>query len=130
MVIDSSALVAIALREPERERFSAAILSCSAPVISAANWFEAAIVAERKLLGDGRGRFDRLMQVLRIRIEPVTHEHALIARSAYRSFGLYSPTKALNYGDCFAYALAKQLGMPLLFKGNDFPKTDIRSALA
>jgi len=130
MVIDTSALVAIAFREPERDPFSKAILSAAAPMMSAANWLEAAIVADRKMLGEGMGRFDRLVQILRIRIVAVTPDHAALARDAYRAYGLYSPLRALNFGDCFAYALAKELDLPLLFKGNDFSKTDIRSALA
>lgn len=130
MVIDTSAVMAIALREPERYRFGRAILSAARPVMSAASWFEATIVADRKLRGDGQGRFDRLVSALRIQIVPVTVAQAAAARAAYRAFGLYSPSRALNFGDCFAYALAKELDQPLLFKGNDFSRTDIRPALA
>lgn len=130
MVVDSSALVAIAFGEPERDLFSQAILSAASPVMSAANWAEAAIVVDRTLPDDGTNRFDRLVQALSIRIVPVSASQARLARAAYRDFGFHSPVRALNYGDCFAYALAKETGQPLLYKGDAFPKTDIRTALS
>lgn len=130
MVIDSSALLAIAFREPERDDFSKAILMAPVALMSAANWFEASIVADRRLLLEGRTHFDGLLDDLGIEVVPLTPQQAVLARVAYREFGLYTQHAALNFGDCFAYALAKQTGEPLLFKGNDFTKTDIRPALA
>jgi ribonuclease VapC len=130
MVIDTSALLAVAFREPERERFSAAMLGSSRVQMSSANWAEAAIVADRRLMADVRGRFDTLIDDLGIEVVPFTVSQAVIAREAYRQFGLHSRLRALNYGDCFAYALARETNQPLLFKGKDFPKTDIRPALS
>jgi ribonuclease VapC len=129
MVIDTSALLAIAFRERERDDFSRAILLAPHALMSAANWLEAAIIADRRLLLDGRKHFDGLLDDLGVEIVPLSPQQAALARVAYREYGLYSEHAALNYGDCFAYALAKHTGEPLLFKGNDFSKTDIRSAL-
>lgn len=128
IVIDTSAIIAIFREEPEATQFARLIASDDQPVLSSGNLLEAAIVlrglkdiqpakAERWL--------DDFIAAARIRIEPVTTEQAGYARSAHVRFGKGTGHKAaLNYGDCFAYALAKALNAPLLCKGNDFPLTD------
>jgi ribonuclease VapC len=125
MVIDASALIAILFEEPEAERFLKLIASAPHRRISAANLLEAAIRADRvpdKSLGPA---LDALVRKLDMRIEPVHPDHVEIARRAYREFGRGNRPAALNYGDCFAYALAKGVDEPLLFKGNDFSRTDV-----
>ena len=131
MVIDSSAMVAILFREPERDSFVRAIQKAEIRRISAANYFEAALVIDGARSPVSSRFFDEFVLRAGLAIEPVTDVQARIAREAYRDFGRGSghPAK-LNFGDCFAYALAKACGEPLLYKGNDFAQTDIRSALA
>ena len=98
--------------------------------ISAANYLETAVVIDASRDPIASRRFDELVEVAELRVEPVTHDQARIARDAYRDFGKGSGHKAgLNFGDCFAYALAKSTGEALLFKGNDFSHTDITPAL-
>lgn len=127
IVIDTSAIVAIFLGEPEAESLALAIASDPAPLLSAASFVEASMV----LLGrtvSAETWLDDFVTVSGITIEPVTHEHARIARDAYFRFGKGRHPAGLNFGDCFAYALAKAVGAPLLFKGNDFGQTDIALA--
>ena len=103
-----------------------------APVsrMSAANLLEASIVIDASRDPIASRGLDELVQLVAIRVEPVTEEHARIGREAYRDFGKGSGHPAqLNFGDCFAYALAKQTGEPLLFKGQDFGLTDVRPAV-
>ncbi len=130
MIVDSSALIAIILREPEAEIFAAILLASQRNRISAANYLEAAIVADARVQQDSRiGAYDDLVASVRLEIEDVTVRRAGDARAAYRRFGKgYHPAR-LNFGDCFAYALAKESGEPLLFKGNDFAQTDVISAV-
>ena len=98
--------------------------------ISAANWMETAVVIDGSRDPVASRRFDELVQIAELQVEPVTHDQARIARDAYRDFGKGSGHQAgLNFGDCFAYALAKSTGETLLFKGNDFGHTDITPAL-
>lgn len=98
--------------------------------MSAANFLEAAIVVDAKRRPVASRRLDDLLEELDVVIEPVTEEQARIARAAYRDYGRGSGHPArLNFGDCFAYALARATGEPLLFKGDDFIHTDITSAL-
>lgn len=130
MVIDASAIIAIVRLEPEAETFAGVILSAARPIMSVANWFEAAIVVDQRGTADSRRRFDGIVQRLGIKLEPVTAGQADAARDAYRRFGKGNHRADLNLGDCFAYALATSSEQPLLFKGNDFSQTDIRSALA
>lgn len=130
MILDSSALLAILKREPEWEDFLQA-LSAGSVSMSAANYLEAGIVADRA--PDRRlGRtMDALLEGAGVQIEPVTVHQARIARAAHRDFGRGSGHPArLNVGDCFAYALAVDRREPLLYKGDDFIHTDVRSALA
>jgi len=129
MIIDTSALVAILRDEPEAKDCALAIERNRNRRVSAANFFEAALVIDGSRDPVASRRFDELVKEARIAIEPVTEAQARIAREAYRDFGKGSghPAK-LNFGDCFAYALAKTAGEPLLFKGDDFIHTDVISA--
>ena len=125
MVIDTSALAAIFFGEPERQKFLSAITSAPARMISAATVLETGIVLESRL-GDAAGReFDLFAIRANLQIIPVDAEQADLARSAWRRFGKGRHAAALNYGDCFAYALAKWTGEPLLAKGTHFASTDI-----
>jgi ribonuclease VapC len=131
MIIDTSALTAIVRDEAERTSFEQAISAARQPRISAANYLELAIVVDARRDPHSSRRMDDYIQVAGIVIEPVTERQARIAREAYRDYGRASGHPArLNFGDCFAYALARDLGEPLLYKGADFSHTDIRSALA
>jgi len=107
-----------------------AIEEAAARQISAANWLEAAVVIDGSRDPVASRQFDELLSVARIVVAPVTEQQAQIARAAYRDFGKGSGHPAgLNFGDCFAYALAKNTGEPLLFKGQDFIHTDVIPAL-
>ncbi len=126
MIIDTSALVAILRDEPEAPACAAAIESASVRRLSAANYLEAAVVIDGSRDPIASRRFDDLVREAALSIESVTEDQMRIARGAYRDFGKGSGHPAqLNFGDCFAYALAKETGEPLLFKGNDFIHTDI-----
>jgi len=130
MIIDSSALIAILRDEPEAVSFTTAIDETDPCRISAANFLETAIVVDS--LGDpvASRRLDEFLHTAQIAIEPVTERQAQLAREAYRDFGKGSGHPAgLNFGDCFAYALAKDKDEPLLFKGNDFAHTGIAPAV-
>jgi ribonuclease VapC len=130
VIIDTSALIAILRAEPDAREIAHAIEKAHSRRISAANWLEAAVVIDASRDPIASRHFDELAQTAELHVEPVTHDQARIARDAYRDFGKGSGHKAgLNFGDCFAYALAKASGEPLLFKGNDFSHTDITSAL-
>jgi ribonuclease VapC len=126
MIVDTSALIAILRVEPDAPDHAAAIEAAAVRRISAANFVEAAVVMDSARDPVVSRRFDELVSAAELRIEPVTEGQARIARDAYRDFGKGSGHAAgLNFGDCFAYALAKEKGEPLLFKGNDFVHTDI-----
>jgi ribonuclease VapC len=130
MIVDSSALFAILFAEPDRERYAAALDAAILPRLSAVNFVEAAIRVDMGGNPIASDALDDLVKEAGIRIEPVTPEQACLARRAHRSYGRGSGSPArLNFGDCFAYALAKSTGEPLLFKGDDFGHTDIDSAL-
>lgn len=128
MIIDSSALIAILFDEPDAARFANAIAQAATCRISATNYVEAAVVVESQSTAGGQ-QFNALIRRAGIVIEPVTEEHALLARQAYADFGKGRHPAGLNFGDCFSYALAKATRQPLLFKGNDFSKTDIEAVL-
>ncbi|MGH9480503.1 MAG: type II toxin-antitoxin system VapC family toxin [Terriglobales bacterium] len=129
MILDTSPLVAILANEPDSERYVGAISRAPRCRISAGNFLELSIVIEGQF-GDGVLRqCDALFRRVGITIEPVTAEQAYLARQAFHDFGRGRHAAGLNFGDCFAYALAKTSGEPLLFKGEDFKKTDIISAL-
>ncbi|MGC2413622.1 MAG: type II toxin-antitoxin system VapC family toxin [Stellaceae bacterium] len=130
MIVDSSALVAILRDEPEAAACLRAIYAAGQCRISAANFLEAAIVIDAGRSPVASRRLDDLLRESGIAIEPVTEAQARIAREAYRDYGRGSDHPArLNFGDCFAYALARQSGEPLLFKGDDFTHTDVTPAL-
>ena len=131
MIIDSSALIAILRNEPDAMLFADAIEDAPARRISAASYVEAAAVIDSSRNPVLSRRFDDLLRDAQIQIEPVTAMQAQLARDAYRDFGRGSghPAK-LNFGDCFAYALARETGEPLLFKGLDFSYTGIAAALS
>jgi len=128
MVIDSSAIIAILENEPEAERLAEAMINDFIRLMSAASWLETAIVIEARRGGPGGDKLNQLLQTAQIRIEPVTLEQAEVARRAYRSYGKGRHPAALNFGDCFAYALAKVLDEPLLYTGTDFSKADLKQA--
>ena len=129
MIVDTSALIAILRDEPEAIAYARAIEAATKRRLSAANFVEAAVVIDGSRDPVASRRFDDLVRAADLIIEPVTEAQARIARDAYRDFGKGSghPAK-LNFGDCFAYALAKVTGEPLLFKGDDFAHTDITVA--
>jgi ribonuclease VapC len=130
MIVDTSAVIAILQNEPETRRFLDALSEDNDCRLSAATYLEAAIVVDSVRNPVLSRRLDELIHSADIRIEPLTEAQAKIAREAYRDFGKGSGHPAqLNFGDCFAYALAQDSGEPLLFKGNDFSQTDVRSAL-
>ncbi|MGH3192247.1 MAG: type II toxin-antitoxin system VapC family toxin [Streptosporangiaceae bacterium] len=130
MIIDTSALIAILRTEDDASEMAHAIERAQVRRISAASYLETAVVIDASRDPIASRRFDELVETAELHVEPVTHDQARIARDAYRDFGKGSGHKAgLNFGDCFAYALAKSTGEALLFKGNDFSHTDISPAL-
>lgn len=129
MIVDSSAILAILFNEDDAERYARATTDAETCRISAANFVEVAIVVEAQTKATGSRQFDAFFRRAGIIIEPVTEEQAHIARQAYTDFGKGRHKAGLNFGDCFAYALAKTTGETLLFKGEDFKKTDIASAI-
>jgi ribonuclease VapC len=129
MILDSSSLVAILTDEPEAELFIQAISRAPGCRISAGNFIELSIVIESQFDAEVLQQCDALFRRVGISIESVTAEQAHLARQAFHDFGKGRHPAGLNFGDCFAYALAKTTGEPLLFKGEDFKKTDIASAL-
>lgn len=128
MIVDTSALVAILYGEPEAEAFTRLIHDAAISRISVANQLELSIVIEKQLGPDGTRQADVFLRRAGMRIEPVTVEQGHLARQAFLDFGKGRHRAGLNFGDCFAYALAKDFDEPLLFKGKDFPETDIRPA--
>lgn len=129
MILDSSALLAVILNEADEARYLEAMIDAPALRMSAGNWLESTIVVDSLKKTAVTRRLDDLKAALRIEIVPVTEEEADWGRIAHTAFGRGNHPARLNYGDCFAYALAKQSKEPLLFKGNDFSQTDIVSAL-
>lgn len=129
MIVDTSALLAIALREAEFDLFYVMLLRAKRRRMSAASYVEAAEVYLRRVSAtDGVGLLNRDLAHLRIEIVPVTAEQAYAAVEARRIYGKGRHRADLNYGDSFSYALAKSLDEPLLFKGNDFIHTDVKRA--
>jgi ribonuclease VapC len=129
IVIDTSALLAIIGDEPEASAFAAHIQAQEFRLMSVANLFEAAIVVDRSKNKAKAADFDAMLLKFGIAFEAVTIAQINIARDAYRRFGRGNHPARLNFGDCFAYALAVQRGAPLLYKGSDFALTDVRAAL-
>lgn len=128
MVIDTSALVAMLLGEPEAEAFALAVAGDPKRLISSFTALETGIVIEAKKGEAGGRELDLLLHHARIAIVPMTPEHCEIARIAWRRYGKGRHPAGLNIGDCCSYALAKSAGDSLLFKGNDFSQTDIKAA--
>ncbi|MEQ8697008.1 MAG: type II toxin-antitoxin system VapC family toxin [Bauldia litoralis] len=129
MIVDTSVLVAIIRGEPEARVLSMALEEAESASMSAASYLEAGIVIDGSRNPVLSRKLDAIIEDAMIHIEPVTERQARIAREAYRDFGKGSGHAAgLNFGDCFAYALAKDRGEPLLYKGGDFSKTDVRAA--
>jgi len=129
VILDTSAIIAILRNEPDASRFTEAIQAGETRIVSAATYLEAAIIVDSNRDPVLSRRLDELIEQANVSIESVTEAQARIARDAYRDFGRGSGHPArLNFGDCFAYALAKATGEPLLFKGSDFAHTDIASA--
>ena len=129
MILDSSAILAIVLREPDRFRYVDALLAGAPRRMSVANWLESTMVVDRRGSALSISHFEEFMRGAAIELMPVSVSQASIARLAWRTFGRGIHPARLNYGDCFAYALAKESREPLLFKGNDFAQTDIEPAL-
>ena len=128
MIVDSSAVLAILFSEPDARRHAGAIMAASPCRMSVANVLEASIVVERRGGDTAAHELDTLLESAEIELVPVTVAHLEAARRAWRRFGKGNHPAALNFGDCFAYALAKATGEPLLFKGEDFAQTDIKGA--
>ncbi len=128
MIVDSSAVLAILFREPDARRHATLIMAAHPCRMSVANVLEASIVAERRGGESAARDLDLLLERAEIELIAVTEEHLEAARLAWRRFGKGNHPAALNFGDCFAYALARTSGEPLLFKGEDFVQTDIESA--
>jgi ribonuclease VapC len=128
MVLDTSAVVAILLNEPERHRFIRLIATAPVRQLSAASRVETTLVIEGRKRDAGRADLDLFLSEAEVEIVPVTLEQVELACEAFRRYGRGRHPAGLNFGDVFAYALAKVTGEPLLFKGEDFAKTDIASA--
>jgi ribonuclease VapC len=129
MVIAPSALIAIIFDEPEGPLFREAILAAEMAYLSAPSAVELTLVALGRKGMEGEVRAQAILDLGEIQVVPFDTNHAAIAKQAFRIYGKGRHPAALNLGDCFAYALAKSLGEPLLFKGNDFRLTDVIPAL-
>lgn len=128
MIVDSSALLAVLLREPDSERYETAIATAAGCRMSAVNLLETSIVVEGRGGAAAGHELDMFLERAGIEPAPVTTEQVQVARIAWRRFGKGNHPARLNLGDCFAYALAKSAGEPLLYKGDDFSRTDIEAA--
>ncbi|MCY3762419.1 MAG: type II toxin-antitoxin system VapC family toxin [Gemmatimonadetes bacterium] len=128
MIVDSSALLAVLFREEDAERYEKAIAAAPNCRMSVANLLEVFVVVERRGGTAAGQECDAFLDKAEIDPAPVMPEHAQEARRAWRRFGKGNHPAALNFGDCFAYALARTTGEPLLFKGDDFARTDIEAA--
>jgi ribonuclease VapC len=128
MVIDTSGLLTILLDEPERRAFNEVIEAAESRALSVATFVEVSIVIESRFGADGLRDLDTFVERAAMELVPVDVEQARLARRAFSRFGRGRHPAGLNYGDCFAYALAAARGEPLLYKGNDFALTDIARA--
>ena len=128
MIVDSSALLAVLLREPDATRYETAIAVAPSCRMSAVNVLETSIVVESRGGEAAAHELDAFLERAGIEWSPVTTAQVKAARVAWRRFGKGNHPARLNLGDCFAYALAKTVGEPLLFKGDDFSRTDIEAA--
>ena len=125
IVVDTSALIAILDKESDAALYAEAIADADAPLISSATLLEVNIVMLNRHGARAARMVDRLIQEAGFQVESFTVQHAELAREAYARYGKGRQTAGLNFGDCFSYALAKATGLPLLFKGQDFSKTDV-----
>jgi ribonuclease VapC len=125
MVIDTSALLAILQNEPGRRAFNEAIEEAESRSLSTASFVETSMIVESRYGADGVRDLDLFIAKAQITFVPVDAEQAHLARQAFRQYGTGRHPAGLNFGDCFSYALARSVGEPLLYKGNDFGKTDI-----
>jgi len=128
VIVDSSAIVAVLRAEPDAPLFAAAIDAARICHVSAVSYVEAAIVIDSGKDPVASRRFDDFFRASRMAVQSVTPKQAGLARQAYKDFGKGRHKAGLNFGDCFAYALAKDLDEPLLFKGGDFQHTDVEVA--
>ena len=128
MVLDTSALLAILFDEPERRTFTESIEAAEQRLLSAANFVETSMILESRHGAEGVRALDRLLAAADVEIVAVDPAQAVEAREAFRQFGKDRHPAGLNFGDCFAYALARCRTEPLLFKGNDFSQTDVPRA--
>lgn len=128
MILDTSALVAILFGEPEAEKFAGIISKTAVCRISVVTHLELSIVLERQARPEAARQAEAFLRAASIVIEPVTLQQGVLARQAYYDFGRGRHRARLNLGDCFPYALAKALDEPLLYKGDDFARTDVRAA--
>jgi ribonuclease VapC len=129
IVVDASALIAILDREPDAARYAEAIAEADTPLIFAATLLELHIVMLNRHGARAAQIVERLILDAAFQIENFTAQHVELAREAYARYGKGRNTAGLDYGDCFSYALAKATGLPLLFKGRDFSKTDLVAVL-
>jgi ribonuclease VapC len=129
MVIDTSAMLAILLDEPERRAFVQAIERDPTRLMSVANFVECSLVLETRFGVEGLRDLDLFIARAQVTHVPVDVDQAFVARQAYRKFGKGRHAAALNFGDCFAYALSRTHAEPLLFKGADFALTDVEQAI-
>jgi ribonuclease VapC len=125
MVLDTSAVLAILQNEPERRRFNEAIEAADTRSLSTASFVECSMIVESRYGADGVRALDLFIAKAQVSLVPVDEEQADLARRAFRKYGKGRHSAGLNFGDCFSYALSKALEEPLLFKGNDFPQTDV-----
>lgn len=127
MIIDTSAVLAVLLSEPDADKYANEISGAWPRRMSAVGFLETAIVTESRGGADAGIKFDAFLTNASIEIVPVSLDQARAARDAWRRFGKGRHPARLNFGDCFAYALSKTSGEPLLFKGGDFPRTDVEA---
>jgi ribonuclease VapC len=130
MVLDTSAVLAILFAEPEREAFVQAISEAPVRLMSTVSALEAAFVVESRKGPAGGHELELLLSAAEVEVVPFSTEHLALAREAWRKFGKGRHRAGLNLGDCCAYALARQSGEPLLFKGSDFVHTDLTAVVA
>ena len=129
MVIDTSAFLAIFQNEAERKKFNELLESAGSLSISVATFIETSIVLESRYGAEGVRDFDLFLDKASISVLPVDVSQGNVARQAFRQYGKGRHRAGMNFGDCFSYALAKTLAQPLLYKGDDFSLTDVKSAL-
>jgi ribonuclease VapC len=129
VIVDSSAVIAILMREPDAERFEIALNAAPRSAMSTATYVELVTVIDRKAGADLLDAADELLATAKVELIPFTLQQAQWARHARLTYGTGRHQAKLNFGDCFAYALAKATGEPLLYKGDDFAQTDIAAAV-